>query len=336
MKPALLAHLLSLSIGASFPLQTQANIADRTDVQAFIQQMAKRPGFARGELEKLFRQVDIQDKVLDAISKPYEAKPWYQYRKLFLTEARIQGGLTFWANNQAALADASRRYGVAPEIIVAIIGIETSYGQNTGNYRVIDALSTLTFNYPKRADFFRKELESFLVLSKQEGIDPLIPKGSYAGAMGLPQFMPSSYLNFAADLDGDHKRNIWSNPADAIGSVANYFSHHGWQTGEAVAFPASIEGDKYHHLLGKDLRPSHTLTQLMSAGIRLPSKPSLPSTTKAKLLALDGEASTEYWLTLQNFYAITRYNHSPLYAMAAHQLSQELVARRTDKAATRP
>ena len=292
--------------------------------------MAKRPGFDRGELERIFRRVEIQDQVLDAISKPYEAKPWYQYRKLFVTEARIQGGLTFWSNNTAALADASRRFGVAPEIIVAILGIETSYGQNSGHYRVIDALSTLTFAYPKRAEFFRKELEAFLVLSRQEGLDPLAPKGSYAGAMGMPQFMPSSYLSLAIDLDGDHKRNIWSNPADAIGSVANYFSHNGWRSGEPVAFPATVDGDRYQRLLSKDLHPGHTIAQLRSLGAR-PTNASLSASTKAKLLALEGENGPEYWLTLQNFYAITRYNHSPLYAMAAHQLSRELVGRRSPK-----
>jgi membrane-bound lytic murein transglycosylase B len=334
MKPILRAALTCLAI--SLPAAPcLANIADRPDVQSFIQQMAKRPGFDRNELERVFRQTDILDKVLDAMSKPYEAKPWHQYRKLFLTDARIQGGLTFWSNNTAALNDASRRYGVPPEIIVAIIGIETSYGQNTGSYRVIDALSTLTFAYPKRAEFFRKELESFLVLSKQEGIDPLLPKGSYAGAMGLPQFMPSSYLSFAADLDGDHKRNIWSNPADAIASVANYFSRNGWRTGEPVAYRATVEGERYYSLINRDLRPSHTLAQLKTLGAR-PTDAKLPGSTKAKLLSLEGETGPEFWLTLQNFYAITRYNHSPLYAMAAHQLSRELQARRQSGAPPRP
>lgn len=329
MKPLLLAVLLLLSPWC------RGDVTDRAEARGFIQHMAKRHGFERAELEQLFRNVEIQDKVLEAISKPYEAKPWHQYRKLFLTEARIQGGVNFWASNGAALADAQRRYGVAPEIIVAILGIETSYGQNTGNYRVIDALSTLAFAYPKRAEFFRKELENFLLLTRRESLDPLAPKGSYAGAMGMPQFMPSSYLAFAVDFDGDHKRNIWSNPTDAIGSVANYFTRNGWVTGGAVAYPAAVPADGYGHLLSQDLKPQHTIARLAGLGVHT-LEGSVPADTRANLLKLDGETGPEYWLTLQNFYAITRYNHSPLYAMAAHQLSREVLARRNGGATTEP
>ncbi|NJD08550.1 MAG: lytic murein transglycosylase B [Methylococcaceae bacterium] len=321
MKPLLLAVLLLLSPWC------RGDVTDRAEARGFIQHMVKRHGFERSELEQLFRSVEIQDKVLEAISKPYEAKPWHLYRKLFITEARIQGGVNFWNSNAAALIDAQRRYGVAPEIIVAIIGIETSYGQNTGNYRVIDALATLAFAYPKRAEFFRKELENFLLLSRQENLDPLAPKGSYAGAMGLPQFMPSSYRAFATDFDGDRKRNIWSNPADAIGSVANYFSRNGWASGGAVAYPAAVPKQGYDHLLSKDSMPQHSIARLAGLGVH-PLEGAPAADTRANLLELEGETGPEFWLTLQNFYAITRYNHSPLYAMAAHQLSREVLARR--------
>jgi len=311
----------------ALPLSGRADVSGLPQARSFIQTMVKRHGFRQAELQQLFRSVEIQDKVLEAISRPYEAKPWHQYRKLFLTEARIQGGVEFWANHGAALADAQRRYGVAPEIIVAILGVETSYGQNTGGYRVIDALSTLAFAYPKRADFFRRELENLLLLTRKENLDPLSLKGSYAGAMGMPQFMPSSYLSFATDFDGDHKRNIWSNPADAVGSVAHYFTRNGWVAGGAVAYPATVDGEGYRRLLGGDARPRHAVGELLSAGVRATDLPAAAD-NRANLLALEGEAGPEYWVTLQNFYAITRYNHSPLYAMAAHQLSREILARR--------
>jgi membrane-bound lytic murein transglycosylase B len=321
MKPLLLALPLLFSSWAA------ADVSGLPEARGFIQHMVKRHGYDRTGLDQLFRNVEIQDKVLEAIAKPYEAKPWHQYRKLFLTEARIQGGVNFWASNGAALADAQKRYGVAPEIIVAILGIETSYGQNTGNYRVIDALATLAFAYPKRAEFFRKELEDFLLLTRRESLDPLAPKGSYAGAMGLPQFMPSSYLAFATDFDGDRKRNIWSNPADAIGSVAHYFTRNGWVSGAAVAYPAEVPAGGYAQLLSKDLKPQHSIGRLAGLGVH-PLDGSVPADARANLLELEGETGPEYWITLQNFYAITRYNHSPLYAMAAHQLSREVLARR--------
>jgi len=321
-KPRAARTLLSLCLLAPM---CSADISGTPAVQAFIRQVSKQSGYPPQDLQRIFAQVDIQEKVLDAMSKPYEAKPWHQYRKLFLTEARIQGGLSFWSSNSAALDNANRRYGVEPEIIVAIIGIETSYGQNTGNYRVIDALSTLAFAYPKRAEFFRKELANFLTLTRKEAMDPLLPKGSYAGAMGLPQFMPSSYLAYAVDLDGDMKRNIWSNPADAIGSVANYFAHSGWIKGEPVAYAATAT-ETTDTPSSKDIRPSQTIGQIKAGGVRIQGA-NVPSSTPARLFSLSGENGTELWVGLQNLYAITRYNHSPLYAMAAFQLSRELLCR---------
>lgn len=326
--PAYLYALILAATLSGFPFiaSGQEGIAARPEVQDFIREMVDKHRLDEQALNRLFQQVAIQGKILDAIAHPAEAKPWYAYRRIFLTETRIQGGLSFWERNDAALVRARNRYGVAPEMIVAILGIETSYGQNPGNYRVIDALSTLAFDYPQRAGFFRGELADFLMLCREEGMDPALPKGSYAGAMGMPQFMPSSYRRYAADLDGDRRRDIWGNAADAIASVANYFSVHGWQSGAPVAFPVSVRGNRFHSLLNKDLKPSHLITELRRLGME--TRVPVSDRTRAKLLELEEESGPAYWLTLQNFYVISRYNRSPLYAMAAYQLSRELRARR--------
>ncbi|CAI8867044.1 lytic murein transglycosylase B [Methylocaldum szegediense] len=317
--------LLIVSLyGFSSPGTASESLAQRPGVRTFIRDMSHKHHFNTSELTKLFQDVTIQDKILEAIAKPYEAKPWYAYRKLFLTETRIQNGVDFWNRNAGALATATRKYGVPPEVIVAIIGIETNYGQSPGKYRVIDALSTLAFAYPKRAAFFRRELEEFLLLCREEGINPANPTGSYAGAMGLPQFMPSSYRKYAADGDGDHRRDIWNNPADAIASVARYFAVHGWRAGEPVAFAATVNGTA-HDGLTSSVKPTRTVREWLSLGVD--TRGSIPSNAKAALVRLDEETGPAYWLGLQNFYVITRYNHSPLYAMAAYELSRELVSR---------
>lgn len=302
-----------------------AGIEQQPNTIAFIADMARKHRFDQSELERMFSQVDIQPLILERIAKPAEDKPWHVYRKIFLTEARIQSGLEFWREHADVLNMAQQRYGVPPEIIVGILGVETGYGQNTGGFRVIEALSTLAFAYPKRADFFRKELEEFLLLCREEGADPLEPKGSYAGAMGLPQFMPSSFRHFAADFDGDSRRDIWHNASDAIASVANYFSAHGWRPGEPVALPTTIQGEGYRQWLNSDLKPRHSLAQLQSGGVQTP--PELATDTLAKLLALEQPEGYDYWLGLYNFYVITRYNHSPLYAMAVHELGQAIKAK---------
>jgi membrane-bound lytic murein transglycosylase B len=327
--------VLVLLLQACSSLATaQGGLETRADVRSFIQQMSRKHQFNRSELSELFHRVKVQYKILDAIARPAEAKPWHAYRRLFLTDARIQGGIAFWRQNREALAAAERKYGVPAEMIIAIIGIETSYGRNRGNYRVIDALSTLAFEYPKRSGFFRRELEEFLLLCREEGIDPSMPVGSYAGAMGMPQFMPSSFRHYAADLDGDSRRDIWNNAADAIASVANYFAVHGWRRGEPVIHGARVKGDAFLPLLDGSLKPTQEVAELIRFGVE-PDAP-IPTRTKANLLLLEEEDGPGYWLSLHNFYVISRYNHSPLYAMAAYELSQEIRGRHQARASAQP
>ena len=228
-------------------------LARRADVQAFIREMAARHGFNAARLQAVFGRAYAKPDIIAAMSRPAEAKPWYAYRPIFVNPKRIQGGVAFWRANEAALARAEQAFGVPPEIVVAIIGVETQYGGNMGKYRVLEALSTLAFDYPRRADYFRKELENFLLLTRAEGIDPLTPRGSYAGAMGYGQFMPGSFRSYAVDFDGDGHRDLWRNPRDAIGSVANYFKKHGWRTGEPVAVPARVSGAAYPALVSRKL-----------------------------------------------------------------------------------
>ncbi len=300
-------------------------LLERPEVTAFIDEMVREYHFSRQTLYDVFRGVEIKPSILKAISRPAEAKPWYAYRKIFVTGARVDGGVKFWRNNRQALSTVQNHFGVPAEIIVAIIGVETRYGGNTGSYRVIDALSTLAFDYPKRSAFFRQELEQFLLLCREEGIVPAAPKGSYAGAMGMPQFMPSSFRRYAADFESDGKRDIWHNRADVIASVGNYFAKHGWRRSEVIAYRATVDGGDYRKALTEELEPRYTLAQMAKWGVNI--SPRQPSATKAKLLRLDGEHGPEYWLALYNFYVITRYNHSPLYAMAVYQLSQAIRSR---------
>ncbi|GAA5191642.1 lytic murein transglycosylase B [Ferrimonas gelatinilytica] len=279
-------------------------------------------GLDRAYLEQALELAQKDQAVIDAITRPWEAKPWYQYYPLFLTEKRLAAGLAFWQEHEALLEQAYQRFGVEPEIVVSIIGIETFYGGYLGNYSVLDALYTLGFHYPPRQTFFRKELGHFLQLAQQQGWSLTEPKGSYAGAMGLGQFIPSSYQAYAVDFDGDGQRDLFTNPADAIGSVANYFARHRWQAGESVASPLTLADGALDDALlwdGKPLR--HSTEILQQQGARLPANTSGP--VGVVRLEVD-EAQFQYQLVHPNFYAITRYNRSPLYAMAVWQFSQQL------------
>jgi len=317
---ALFSFLAVISNSSASTLQKEA------DVQAFINEMVKEHGFKKSELDTLFSQVEVKQKILDAISRPAEkSKAWHEYRAIFLTDKRINGGVKFWQENKDIIQYAEKTYGIAPEIMVAIIGVETYYGRLQGSYRVMDALSTLAFKYPKRSKFFRGELKHFLIMSKEQSFDPLTRKGSYAGAMGMGQFIPSSYQAYAVDFDGDGQKDIWQNNADAIGSVANYFKRHGWKKGQLVTEQVqlnkknSIEKDDSCR---RSCKPKKTVAEFKKKGIQ--GKTSVADNTSAILLILKQKSSKEYWLGYNNFYVISRYNHSTLYSMAVYQLSQEI------------
>jgi membrane-bound lytic murein transglycosylase B len=317
---------LTLAIGLVVSPPNIAAIKTSPIVNTFINNMVKKHGFKQSELEKLLQATETKQSILTAIARPAEARmPWHQYRLLFLTPARILGGLKFWKKNKTVLLDIEKKQGVPWQIIVAIIGIETQYGGNTGSFRVIDALATLAFSYPKRSPFFTDELEHFLLLCREEKINPLKPKGSYAGAMGLPQFMPSSYRNYAVDYEKDQRRNIWSNPADAIASVSNYLVNYGWKRGRGIAYPVSATGLDYTQTLSDDLKLNSTLAKLKALNVNIPNN--IPLNRPAKLLDYQQPASKELWVGLNNFYVITRYNHSRLYALAVYQLSMEILAK---------
>ncbi|MCF7965184.1 MAG: lytic murein transglycosylase B [Methylobacter tundripaludum] len=307
-----------------FLISCTGNIKDTESVHSFIEQMSAKHQFDESELEDLFETVETKQDILKRIASPSEALPWYKYRKIFLTEARIDAGVQFWKDNAPALAAAEQQYGVPPEIIVAIIGVETLFGKNTGNHRVIDALSTLAFAYPPRSKFFLSELENFLLLCRDEHINPADPLGSYAGAMGMPQFMPSSFRNYAVDFDNDNRRDIWRNNNDVIASVANYFAKHHWQKGQTIAVPVTAKYKNYEPALNNDLKPDLRVAELESLNLIISRQ--LPLDSKVKLLSFEQqEQGKELWAALDNFYVITRYNHSPLYAMAVYQLSLSIL-----------
>ena len=304
-----------------------ANYAANPATLALIEELVQEEEFDRTELITLFAQVESKETILKAMSRPAEkTKPWYDYREIFVTDKRERQGVEFFAKHKQTFLRAEQQFGVPAEIILSIMGVETYYGRITGSYRVMDALSTLAFDYPKRSAFFTKELKSYLILSREQGLDPLDIKGSYAGAMGYGQFMPSSYRAYAIDFDDDDKIDIWNNPVDAIGSVANYFKQHGWKPGEAVVVAATVEGMVPEDLFNDSLKPNKTLHDYAQAGVSVarPSEPPLDPNAPATAIKFELEKSHEYWLGLHNFYVITRYNHSSMYAMSVYQLSQLL------------
>jgi len=292
------------------------------EVSAFIDEMASRHQFSADELTRLFSKAQRRDDILALMRKPAESLPWHRYRPIFLTQGRINGGAAFWEKHADILARAEQEYGVDAQIIVAIIGVETRYGSNTGSHRVLDALATLAFDYPPRSTFFRSELEHYLVLGREEGIDLLETRGSYAGAMGYGQFIPSSYRRYAVDFDQDGKRDLWGSPMDIIGSVANYLHEHGWRLDAPITTRATVEGSGYRDILKLGVKPVTRLGELGKVGIRPES--ALPDEALGALIELEDKDGPAYWIGLNNFYVITRYNRSPLYAMAVYQLSEEI------------
>ena len=299
-----------------------ADYRDHPNASVLIERVAAK-GVDRAWLEAALAEASKQDSILKAISRPAEkSKPWSEYQDIFLTDRRTKEGLNFWRENRQALDRVTAETGVPAEIIVAIIGVETYYGRITGGYRVIDALTTLAFDYPRRSPFFTKELEVFLTLAYESGLPLTEMKGSYAGAMGLGQFMPSSYTAYAKDFEGDGVIDIWRNPNDAVMSVANYFVAHGWRPGGEVIAAADFSGDAVIFEAG--LKPKKTLSELAELGLN--ARVAATPTALGMPIKFEGKQGDEYWIGLHNFYVITRYNHSAMYAMAVYQLSQSLRA----------
>ncbi len=292
----------------------------RPDVRSFIDEVSTRDSIDKRRLRKLLNAATSQPAIIDAMNRPAEkAKPWYEYRPIFLTERRIREGTDFWLAHRQDLDRASVRSGVAPEYLAAIVGVETYYGRMTGSYRVLDALATLAFDYPARAAFFRDELEQFILLARDIGLDPLAVKGSYAGAMGAPQFMPSNYRRFAVDATADGHIDLWRNWSDVCASVGNYLKEHGWNPGEPVLSEAAVDTDKTSDLDGRKLILADTVESLKAKGVNFDS--SLPPDAPAILIATDESDGVHWRVGYNNFYVITRYNHSALYAMAVYELA---------------
>ncbi len=316
-----------LLAGLGFLLLTScsANAFDveRPDVAAFIDQMATEHDFDRQQLRGVLAGAEVKQSILDAISRPAEkTKTWGEYRPIFLTRERIRAGADFWRENREALDRVSAETGVPIEIMVGIIGVETYYGRITGGHRVLDALVTLAFNYPPRQKFFRRELEQFLLLVREEDMQASDAVGSYAGAMGRPQFMPSSFRAYAVDATGDGKRDIWNDWTDVAGSIANYMTRHGWRPGEPVTTQATL-GESFQGPVPKNqLKASETIASLSDGGVLFATD--LPEDSASQLLTLEGADGTEHWVGFHNFFVITRYNRSVMYALAVHQLGQEI------------
>jgi len=314
--------LLSASLHASHP-----------GAEEFAARLAEEQGLEPAEVLDVLTGAQYQQAIIDAITRPAEAKPWHEYQKIFIRDTRINGGVEFWRANRDLIERVADEFGVAPEFILAIVGVETNYGSNTGSYRVLDALVTLGFYYPRRGEFFSRELAEFFRLSREEQLPLTEVRGSYAGAMGIGQFIPSSYRAYAVDFDGSGARDLWRSLPDALGSVANYLKVHGWLPGQPTVLPVNAVPDDLE--IDFPIRPGHTLGELADLGIAFEAG-DLAADTPATLIELEGEDGPLWWVGLNNFYVITRYNRSPLYAMAVTDLAAAIADRASDPALTAP
>jgi membrane-bound lytic murein transglycosylase B len=333
VKAGVLAALLAVQTGIAH--SQAASYQNRKDVKEFVSEMVKKHGFSRRELTRVLGQAQYQPAIVRAMDQPPESAlgSWQAYRALFVRPERIEAGTQFWDRNADALRRAATEFGVPEDVIVGIIGVETTFGKNVGTYRVIDALATLAFDYPKRSAYFRGELEHYLVFSRDQGINPLRVKGSYAGAIGIPQFMPGSYRRFGVDFDGDGQINLATSPADAIGSIGNFLKSHGWVRGEPVALSVEATGEGWRKLAAGGIVPATRFADLSSYGLKTAAE--LPGDTLCALIELEtpGQAS-DVRITLQNFFVLTRYNRSNFYAAAVLDLAAEI--RRARVAAASP
>jgi membrane-bound lytic murein transglycosylase B len=325
--------LLALA-SALLPVSAQTKLpptgfdTDRADIRAFIDEVSKRNDLDRDALQKLIANAEPQPKIIERMSKPAErVLAWWEYRNRFITEKRIADGVKFWQEHKAVLDRVSAERGVPAEYLVAIMGVETVYGNVTGHDRVLDALATLAFDYPPRATFFRSELEQFVLLTREESIDPLTALGSYAGAMGIPQFMPSSYRRYAVDGDADQKRNLWANIDDVVASIANYFRENGWQTGAPVVTEAYLDPEAPFVIDTRNLELNETVQSLNAKGVQV--KIGVPAETPALLISAEVQDGPAYRVGFANFQVITKYNRSVRYAMAVHDLAQAIAERVT-------
>ena len=325
---ALAVVLAGAADAAPRALPAPGYYAQRPEVRAFIAELVVDEGFDARTLRQLFAQARYLPKVIAAISRPVLSPPaWHEYAPRFLDPARIDAGVAFWRDHAGVLARAEGELGVPPEVIVAILGVETYYGRNTGSYPVFDALTTLAFDYPRRAEFFRSELKQFLLLTREQGISPLVPRGSYAGAMGLPQFMPGSIRAYALDFDNDGRVDLAGNADDAIGSVAHYLSRHGWQPGQIIMEPVRIEAEDPAGVLAKldgGIAERRSLAEWAREGVTGFVIPGDLAPDAVGLLMLEEDTGPSYWLVFNNWYVLTRYNRSRLYASAVWKLAGAL------------
>lgn len=333
-----MAHIRSLLLSAMIALISvlscsayakNDSFADRKDVKEFINTMVKKHHFNQKKLTALFDQVEVRPQVMSSFNKPLEENPWHTYQLLFVSEWRIKHGVEFWNKYADTLKRAEKIYHVPASIIVATIGIETKYGQRTGEYRVMDSLTNIGFSDSKRANYFRRELEEFLLLAREQHTDPLKILGSYAGAIGQPQFMPSSYRHYAVNFSKSGTIDLMNDEVDVIGSIANYYSKHGWKKNQPVAVEAHAVGKRFDYMLQHNqiVQPIK-IADLAKYGI-IPKKKVSNKNLKVRVLELDSKYKKQYWLSYHNFAVIKRYNTSDLYAMAVYQLSDYVEALRT-------
>ena len=320
MKPFFLIIIYLVPAIHFVPILHAGDYQNRADIKAFVMQMAKQSDYSEAELISLFAQVKQQSHLFDRLNRPAEKTlQWQQYREIFIQQKRIDQGVRFWRQHEPLLATVAAQTGVPVEIIVAIIGVETFFGLYQGKDPVFDSLVTIAFDYPARARFFRGELEQFLLLAREQNLHVRSVKGSYAGAMGMPQFIASSYRHYAVDGDGDGRVDLFDNIADITHSVANYFVRHGWRQGEMIATPLVLGADHTVASLDTGIKPQHIWADFVQHG--LTAKPPVKDHMPVALIKL-GQHAPEYWAGFNNFYTITRYNHSAFYAMAVYQLSE--------------